>query len=120
VLLLARTQDVGPEPRVQRLRNGDGAVGLLVLLDDGGRQAAGCQPTFRFHQIREGEQRNLPGLDGYKLGKLIIIDTSSSVDGNASVLGSRLPARPRPPENRGALTSLRRAERPRRGGRLPQ
>lgn len=30
--------------------------------------------TFRFHRIREGERWNRPGLDGYELGKMIVID----------------------------------------------
>ena len=30
--------------------------------------------TFRFHQIRPGEDWNAPGLDGYRMEKMIVID----------------------------------------------
>ena len=30
--------------------------------------------TFRFHQIRRGEHWNVPGLDGYRMEKVIVID----------------------------------------------
>jgi hypothetical protein len=30
--------------------------------------------TFRFHQIRQGEHWNAPGLDGYRMEKVIVID----------------------------------------------
>ena len=42
-VLALRAQDVGTEPGAQRLGHGNRAVGLLVLLDDGGQQAAGGQ-----------------------------------------------------------------------------
>ena len=43
IVLALRAQDVGTDPGAQRLGHGNRAVGLLVLLDDGGQQAAGGQ-----------------------------------------------------------------------------
>ena len=43
IVLALRAQDVGADPGAQRLGHGNRAVGLLVLPDDRGQQAAGGQ-----------------------------------------------------------------------------